>query len=124
MSEELLVGADVVFKNKKGQVVFATKVKKDSNGGHYIIFERHDELIPIEARVEFIQRMELMKDVFKELKIPLFDAEEISIKGKQKLDELIISPGETVDINIFLTNHSTGEVVKFTVGITNMEGKK
>ena len=101
-----LFGANLVLKNKQGEVVLALKRKVDDRTGNlFYVFELHLDRVPTEKLVRFQQAWDAVKFFFFVQGIPLYDVEEVTEKVLQKVKK---PPRKTKEVAIRVRDHASG----------------
>ena len=127
-----LLYADMVYKNKDGEVVFSMK-RKDGYNSLYYIFELNEENMTPEEILLFAEAFEAIKMGARMMDIPLYDSKELmdgvsgqiqvllgtkdalhALKKADKTEELVLV--RDVDVKVF--DHATGKINSITVGIS------
>jgi hypothetical protein len=117
-----LCGANLVFRNKQGEVVLALKRKVDDRTGNlFYVFELHLDRVPTEELVRFQQAWDATKFFFFVQGIPLYDIEEITEKILQKVKK---PPRKTKEIAIRVRDHASGMMHTLVVAAHPAEGEE
>ena len=123
-----LMHANMVFKNKKGEVVFSMK-RKDG----YYIFEKKEENMTAEEIPQFAEAFQMIAGGAQMLGIPLYDSKELWA-GVSGMTQVVLrskdglraakkanKTGEVTlvrDVDIKVFDHGTGKINTLTVGIS------
>lgn len=81
-----LLNPTTIWKNQKGEVVFALK-RKAKYGPVYYIFEKHLENMDTVDRVKFEQVWKLVKMKAHDADVALYDVEEMKLLQKRAVDK-------------------------------------
>jgi len=129
---EGLMYANMVFKNKDGEIFFSMK-RKDNYDSLYYIFEKNEDIMTAEEKEQFAKGFEFIAMSAGALGIPLYDSRELmdGVSGKM---QVLMRSKEAVralkkadktgkvalvqDIDIKVFDHGTGRINNLTVGIS------
>lgn len=128
MPDEEILDPTLAWKNKKGEVVFAIK-RKDQWGPIYYIFEKHEDRIEPGNRAKFDDAWQVIKIAAGTLRIPLYDASELRLMYMRAIEEYTKKTGKdlpdnkTIDLEIPVFDHATGEISNLVIGVTKTKAK-
>ena len=133
-----LLDANMVFKNKDGEIVFSMK-RKDNYDSLYYIFEKKEENMTAEEIPEFEKAFKVIVSGARMFGIPIYDSEEL-FDGVSGMTQVVLRSKEALravekanktgkvtlvkDVDIKVFDHATGKIGTLTVGISVPPGSE
>ena len=114
----------IEVRNKKGDLVLTLK-RKDKYETLYYLFEIHQENLDDEEG--FYEAWEGIKSFSRMMEIPLYDAEEVTVKVNQAIGKLLaegVSLEKPHDITITIRDEATGSTNRLVIGVSTPRSVK
>jgi len=119
---ETLLGPNLEVRNKQGEKILSLKRKGLKYGQLYYIFEMHIDRVEPENLSKFQVAWNLVKAIAREMKIPLYNIDEVQAGMISKVEEMATRlpapPPLPFDVKIDISDHATGNTHKLTIGVT------
>jgi len=122
-----IMDPSLIWKNRKGEVVFAVK-RKDQWGPVYYIFEKHEDRMEPQNRDKFHDCWELIRRAARLAGIPLYDIAEMKLLYKKATDKYVQETGEIppeypkqVDISVPIYDYASETLHHLVIGVSRMK---